>query len=75
MLSSIGAALSCIAKRLPITLKLGGIALAIAVFVAIPLGVLAALYRDSWIDRLALLIAGEPPAAQPSRLWRHEHDR
>lgn len=46
-----------IAERLPITLKLGGIALAIAVFVAIPLGVLAALYRDSWIDRLALLIA------------------
>jgi ABC-type dipeptide/oligopeptide/nickel transport system permease component len=46
-----------IAERLPITLKLGGIALAIAVFVAIPLGVLAALYRDSWVDRLALLIA------------------
>jgi len=27
------------------------------VFVAIPLGVLAALYRDSWVDRFALLIA------------------
>ncbi|MFP3758889.1 ABC transporter permease subunit, partial [Cupriavidus sp. SIMBA_020] len=41
----------------PITLKLGGIALLIAVLVAIPLGVIAALYRDSWVDRLALLIA------------------
>ncbi|AXE94899.1 ABC transporter permease [Paraburkholderia sp. 22099] len=46
-----------IAERLPITLKLGGIALLIAVLVAIPLGVIAALYRDSWVDRLALLIA------------------
>lgn len=46
-----------IAERLPITLKLGGIALAIAVCIAIPLGILAAIYRDSFIDRLALLIA------------------
>ncbi len=46
-----------VAERLPVTLKLGGIALAIAVLVSIPLGVVAALYRDSWIDRIALLIA------------------
>ncbi|EHP37490.1 dipeptide ABC transporter permease, partial [Cupriavidus basilensis OR16] len=46
-----------VAERLPITLKLGGIALVIAVLTAIPLGVLAAIYRDRWIDRLALLLA------------------
>jgi peptide/nickel transport system permease protein len=44
-------------ERLPITLKLGGIALLIAIFVAIPMGVLAAIFRDTWLDRLALLIA------------------
>jgi len=46
-----------IGERLPITLKLGGVALLLAVVVAIPLGVLAAIYRDSWVDRLSLLVA------------------
>lgn len=46
-----------IGERLPVTLKLGGVSLLLAVVVAIPLGVLAAIYRDTWIDRLALLIA------------------
>jgi peptide/nickel transport system permease protein len=46
-----------IGERLPITLKLGGISLLLAVAVAIPLGVLAAVYRDTWIDRLALAVA------------------
>ena len=46
-----------IGERLPITLKLGGVALLLAVLVAIPLGVLAALYRDSWVDRGALVVA------------------
>ena len=46
-----------IGERLPITLKLGGIALLLAVLVAIPLGVLAAIYRDTWIDRLSLMVA------------------
>jgi ABC-type dipeptide/oligopeptide/nickel transport system permease component len=46
-----------VGERLPVTLKLGGISLLLAVVVAIPLGVLAAIYRDSWIDRLALMIA------------------
>ena len=46
-----------IGERLPVTLKLGGVALLLAVVVAIPLGVLAALYRDTWIDRLALMVA------------------
>ncbi len=46
-----------IGERLPITLKLGGVALLLAVVVAIPLGVLAAIYRDTWIDRLSLMVA------------------
>ena len=46
-----------VGERLPVTLKLGGIALLLAVVVAIPLGVLAAIYRDSWVDRFSLLVA------------------
>ncbi len=46
-----------IASRLPVTMILGGLALAFALIVAVPLGVVAAIKRDSWIDRLALLIA------------------
>ncbi|KAA0020367.1 ABC transporter permease [Salinicola corii] len=46
-----------IVDRMPITLTLGGLALALAVGISIPLGVLAALKRDTWIDRLALLFA------------------
>ncbi len=52
-----GEVMDMVAERLPITLKLGGIALLLAVVVAIPLGVLAAIYRDTWIDRLSLIIA------------------
>jgi peptide/nickel transport system permease protein len=46
-----------IAARMPTTLILGGIALAVALLVAVPLGVLAAIKRDTWIDRTALLVA------------------
>jgi peptide/nickel transport system permease protein len=46
-----------VGERLPITLKLGAVSLLLAVAVAIPLGVAAALYRDTWVDRLALLVA------------------
>lgn len=46
-----------LAARLPITLYLGFIALAVALFVAIPLGVIAAVKRDTWIDRLALAVS------------------
>jgi glutathione transport system permease protein len=46
-----------IGERLPITLKLGGISLLLAVAVAIPLGVVAAVYKGTWIDRLALMVA------------------
>ncbi|KFF48939.1 ABC transporter permease [Salinicola sp. DM10] len=46
-----------IVERMPITLTLGGLALGLAVCISIPLGVVAALKRDSWVDRLALLFA------------------
>jgi peptide/nickel transport system permease protein len=46
-----------VATRLPITLILGAIALAVALLVAVPLGVLAAIKRDTWIDRAALLVS------------------
>ncbi|WP_136487504.1 ABC transporter permease [Vibrio sp. H11] len=46
-----------ISERLPVTLSLGAIALAVATLVAIPLGVIAAIKQDTWIDRVALMIA------------------
>jgi peptide/nickel transport system permease protein len=46
-----------IGGRLGVTLTLGGCALLFAVLLAIPLGVLAAIRPNSWIDRLALTIS------------------
>lgn len=46
-----------IGQRMPITLNLGVLSLSIALLVAIPLGVLAAVFRDSWIDRCSIFIA------------------
>jgi ABC-type dipeptide/oligopeptide/nickel transport system permease component len=43
--------------RLPTTLALGGLALGFALLLSIPLGVIAALRPNSWIDRLTLAIA------------------
>jgi ABC-type dipeptide/oligopeptide/nickel transport system permease component len=43
--------------KLPTTLLLGVLSLIFALVVSIPLGVFAALFRNSWIDRLALTIA------------------
>ena len=43
--------------RVPKTALLGSTAIAIAIFVGIPAGILAALYRDSWIDRTVMAIA------------------
>ena len=43
--------------KLPTTLLLGVLSLGFALLVSIPLGVLAAVYANSWIDRLALAIA------------------
>ena len=44
-------------ERLPVTLALGLSAMTFAVLVAIPLGVIAALRPNSWLDRTALGIA------------------
>lgn len=43
-----------IAERLPVTMALGFIGLLLALAFAIPLGILAAVYAGSWLDRLAL---------------------
>ena len=45
------------ARRLPATLLLASASLAIAVSIGIPLGVLAALRRGSWVDTLSRLLA------------------
>ena len=44
-------------ERLPVTMILGATAFLLAVVVAIPLGILAGLKPNSWIDRCALTIA------------------
>jgi ABC-type dipeptide/oligopeptide/nickel transport system permease component len=46
-----------VAERLPITMTLGVSALCIALIVSIPLGILAAVRANSWVDRLALTIS------------------
>ncbi len=46
-----------IMARLPNTLTLAGIGLVIALAISIPLGVLAALRRNTWVDRAALALA------------------
>ncbi len=48
---------SLVLTKLPTTLILGAISLAFALALSIPLGVAAAVYPNSWIDRLALLLA------------------
>ncbi|MBY0411867.1 MAG: ABC transporter permease [Burkholderiaceae bacterium] len=46
-----------IMDKLGTTLLLGVYALGVALLISVPLGVLAALYKNSWIDRLALAVA------------------
>jgi len=46
-----------IVQRLPVTMTLGVSALAIALVVSIPLGIMAAIRPNSWIDRLALTVS------------------
>ncbi|NNU80067.1 ABC transporter permease [Halovulum dunhuangense] len=43
--------------RVPKTALLGGTALGMALVLGMPLGVLAALYRDSWLDRVVMSVA------------------
>jgi peptide/nickel transport system permease protein len=44
-------------SKLQTTMMLGVLALAFALFISVPLGVAAAVYRNSWIDRLCLALA------------------
>jgi len=46
-------ALSLVMERLPATALLAGAALLMSVLLAVPLGVVAAVFRNSWIDALA----------------------
>jgi peptide/nickel transport system permease protein len=46
-----------IGEHLPVTLKLGFLSLIFAIVVAIPLGVLAAVKQNTWIDRFALSVS------------------
>ncbi|MGI4815307.1 MAG: ABC transporter permease [Janthinobacterium lividum] len=46
-----------VGKSLLITLALGGLAILMALAMAIPLGIAGAMRRGSWLDRLVLLIA------------------
>ncbi len=51
------AAAPLIFSKLQTTLVLGLLSLAFALAISVPLGVLAAIYRNSWIDRLCLAMA------------------
>lgn len=48
---------SLVFDKMPVTLILGLSSLAFALAISIPLGVLAAIYSNTWIDRAALAIA------------------
>lgn len=50
-------AVAIVLEALPSTLLLAGAALALGILVAVPLGVLAAVHRDSWVDTLASFVA------------------
>ncbi|KQL49414.1 hypothetical protein AN963_06575 [Brevibacillus choshinensis] len=46
-----------LSQRIPLTLKLIGIATVIQVLISIPLGLIAAYKKDSWVDRLLMTFA------------------
>ncbi|MBT9371226.1 ABC transporter permease [Rhizobium sp. CSW-27] len=46
-----------VAERLPVTITIGVLGMGFALVLAIPMGVLAAAFPNSWLDRLALGIA------------------
>jgi peptide/nickel transport system permease protein len=52
-----GPALAVVTERLPATLELGLTSFALAVLVAIPIGLLSAVYRNSWLDHAAMGLA------------------
>src|SRR5690606_40967215 len=50
-------AMLLVVERLPATLKLAGAGMLVALLVSMPLGVLAATLRGSWVDHLARFVA------------------
>jgi peptide/nickel transport system permease protein len=58
-------ALQIVLERLPATLRLAGTALVLALLVALPAGITAALFRGSWIERGSLLLALVGQAVPP----------
>lgn len=46
-----------ITSKFPVSAKLGGISVAVALLIGIPLGSIAALHRGKWIDQLIIVIA------------------
>lgn len=49
--------LSIVIERLPATLELSAAALVVAIGLSLPIGLLSALHRNSWLDRLASTMA------------------
>jgi peptide/nickel transport system permease protein len=53
-----------IVERLPLTAKLAGFSFLLSLLIAVPLGILAAVYRNTWIDvgatMFAVLVASSP---------------
>ncbi|CAN5147045.1 ABC transporter permease [soil metagenome] len=49
--------LSGLAQRFPSTLQIAGLGLALAIVIALPLGIMAALWRNSAIDHLSRVVA------------------
>jgi peptide/nickel transport system permease protein len=58
-------ALQIVLERLPATLRLAGAAFVLALLVALPAGITAALFRGSWIERASLLLALVGQAVPP----------
>lgn len=50
-------AMGLVIERLPATLELGLASLALTTLLGVPLGILAAAYKDSWVDHTARLLA------------------
>ncbi|MEM7023217.1 MAG: ABC transporter permease [Pseudomonadota bacterium] len=50
-------ALGMVMQRLPATLQLGGFAVLVSTMIAVPIGVFAAVYKDSGLDSFAKMIA------------------
>ena len=46
-----------IGQRMPVTLTLGCVGLTLALLISLPLGIIAALFENTWIDRTALFLA------------------